>query len=349
MFTIMRKQVNIFIIDLIKAVAIILVVFGHAMQLGSGKTFESVFLSNPVVIFIYSFHMPIFMLISGYLYNFSINKYSFKTICKKKLVGLVVPILSWNIIITLLDLFSINNKKLSLVYFFKVYVGECIGNLWFLWAVIICSVIILIVNKLFKDNIIIYLAIFIISFFSTDMYNFNLYKYMYPFFLVGYIANRYNVAEILKKVNSKCVVFIFTIIYVIMLFFWKTEMSIYISGFRLLGKESVIYQFCIDIFRYIIGFLGSFIFIYFISIISKKLKTKSKSVLTYIGKNTMGIYIISDLLSVYILKRVTSNISELNYIITCVETLVILIICLIIIEMLKKIKVLNFLFLGNKN
>jgi len=62
-------------IDIIKAVAIILVCIGHSIQFGSGFNIlsEEIFFDNICFKIIYSFHMPLFMLISGYLFYFSVN------------------------------------------------------------------------------------------------------------------------------------------------------------------------------------------------------------------------------------------------------------------------------------
>ena len=70
----MQKTRNVYI-DIVKAVAIILVVFGHCIQYGSGSEFLSstAFFENKVFIFIYSFHMPLFMLVSGYLFAYSLK------------------------------------------------------------------------------------------------------------------------------------------------------------------------------------------------------------------------------------------------------------------------------------
>ena len=51
------------IIDSPKGFAILLMVFGHLIQFTS---IDNSYLSNPIYIFIYSFHMPLFMMISGF-------------------------------------------------------------------------------------------------------------------------------------------------------------------------------------------------------------------------------------------------------------------------------------------
>lgn len=89
-------------LDYLKAFAIILVVFGHCLRYGLGKG-NDIF-DNNVMKFIYSFHMPLFMLISGYLFGFSIQKHTLKENFINKIKTLMIPIAIWTIPITLIDM-----------------------------------------------------------------------------------------------------------------------------------------------------------------------------------------------------------------------------------------------------
>ena len=73
-------------VDVLKATAIFLVVMGHCIQYGSGNDYyvECTFFENSLFKFIYSFHMPLFMLISGYLFAFSLKKRTWISNIKKK-------------------------------------------------------------------------------------------------------------------------------------------------------------------------------------------------------------------------------------------------------------------------
>lgn len=59
-------------LDIAKAYAIICVLIGHSIQYGSGSgnEYSDLFIDK----FIYSFHLPLFMLISGYVFTYSVNK-----------------------------------------------------------------------------------------------------------------------------------------------------------------------------------------------------------------------------------------------------------------------------------
>lgn len=54
--------------DIIKGFTILLVIIGHSIQYHNGETYyeQGLYWANPIFKFIYSFHMPLFMLISGY-------------------------------------------------------------------------------------------------------------------------------------------------------------------------------------------------------------------------------------------------------------------------------------------
>lgn len=80
-------------IDHLKAVAITLVVFGHFLIAINPIRFSY----HPVQI-VYSFHMPLFFFLSGFMVGFKDNgKLPFSFI-KKKMATLLLPWLSWTMI-----------------------------------------------------------------------------------------------------------------------------------------------------------------------------------------------------------------------------------------------------------
>ena len=85
-------------LDIARGIAILFVVFGHSIVpeiRGNNIVFATVF--N----WIYSFHMPLFAVISGYLFGKSIDRYkerTFLTFVKQKFLTLIIPYLSVSII-----------------------------------------------------------------------------------------------------------------------------------------------------------------------------------------------------------------------------------------------------------
>lgn len=85
-------------IDIAKGICILLVVIGHILQYNfEGSAKDSTFS------FIYSFHMPVFMLLSGYVAALShrrIDRIEASNFIKKKFLSLVVPFCTWGLLLT---------------------------------------------------------------------------------------------------------------------------------------------------------------------------------------------------------------------------------------------------------
>lgn len=76
------KSRNIYF-DILKGIAIILVAYGHVLQ-----TFNSNWESSIIGKTIYAFHMPLFMLISGYFFYPSVKKTDYNHFIKKRFIHL---------------------------------------------------------------------------------------------------------------------------------------------------------------------------------------------------------------------------------------------------------------------
>ena len=83
-------------LDILKGI-LISVVFGHALQYGSGSLLLStgMYWEHPLMRIIYSVHMPLFMGIAGYLSYFSLQKYSVLSYITRRWRQLFPPILVW--------------------------------------------------------------------------------------------------------------------------------------------------------------------------------------------------------------------------------------------------------------
>lgn len=82
-------------LDIAKGISILLVILGHIIQYTS---LNNSFLNNEIWIFIYSFHVPLFMHISGQLLFKSLQKNK-KNIISCKIKQLLTPVIVWGVII----------------------------------------------------------------------------------------------------------------------------------------------------------------------------------------------------------------------------------------------------------
>ena len=338
---------RIIFIDLVKAIAIILVVLGHCIQYGSGNVYlrTEAFFDNILFKTIYSFHMPLFMLISGYLFAYGVDRKAAKDIVASKFRGLIIPIFLWAVIPLILYILHADN--LSILSTMEYYVTASFKSLWFLWAVFWISLIVVAVNRLFKDNIFIYVLLFMIMFVVPDNYNLHLYKYMYPFFVMGYFFNKSGVQQRTKKIYTNNYFVLATgALFLLMLYFCNNDIYIYKTGHTILNKP-IMEQLSINVYRYTIGLVGSV----FVLLSLYKLYNLSKindNFLLTVGQKSMGIYIISTTLLNGIVLEITHRLSEPNYLFIVIESLCVIFASLLIIRLIGKHNGANRLLLGAK-
>lgn len=93
--TIQKKKRDVSL-DIAKGILIFLVVWGHSIQFGFGYEYGESYQCLDDYIFraICSFHMPLFMAISGYLYYYS-NRKSFKKVVTSRLKSIGIPYLAY--------------------------------------------------------------------------------------------------------------------------------------------------------------------------------------------------------------------------------------------------------------
>ena len=180
----------------VKGLAIILMIVGHVIQILTPDFYD-----NKLFVIIYSFHMPLLMFISGYFFNISLQKYSFKEILIKKLKHILIPILFWStpfFIHSFIKLFNSGTLSLPdlLSAFFHSYFG-----LWFLWSVLFNSCFVCFINKILKDKLIFH----VLSIFLCLIIPFGApYLFMFICFGIGYFLAK---KDFIKIINNNLIFF----------------------------------------------------------------------------------------------------------------------------------------------
>ena len=88
-------------LDIVRGIAIILMIFGHCVQYGNGVEFSRPdhFFNNKAFQVIYSFHMPLFMMVSGYFYSHTLGKCdTFMKLFKNRFSRILLPIIGWQVV-----------------------------------------------------------------------------------------------------------------------------------------------------------------------------------------------------------------------------------------------------------
>ena len=339
------------LLDIIKGLLIIGVVVGHCIQYGSGKAYLSnnLFFFNSIFKFIYGFHMPLFMLICGYLFSFSMRSRSWQNNLLNRSKQLLLPIVTWGTItfftniyienfiddITLCSIPSLLNK------WFNTVIGS---SLWFLWSILYNTLIVIFINRCCRDSLWAYTLFFIVTFFIPKA---GVYCFMYPYFVAGYIYGRdiKDSALITKLLQHKrALLFVTGAIYAAML--WRFEYSdyIYTTGHFILNGRPI-QQIGIDLFRLSAGFIGS-LFIILLTNEIYHIVGCPTMILSFIGKKTMGIYIISSYLIGRVVGRITASLPDINYIYLILESFAVVGVCLLLTMAIERSKKARLLLLG---
>jgi fucose 4-O-acetylase-like acetyltransferase len=123
--------------DAMKGFGIVLVVMGHALQ-GSSPQYDENFAFR----MIYSFHMPFFFFISGYILQVSLQGKELHPVAfvLKKARTLALPFLSWYLIFGLWRGIPSDITFSEYVYRF---VRDPVYGYWFLWTLFLCFLAIL--------------------------------------------------------------------------------------------------------------------------------------------------------------------------------------------------------------
>ena len=288
-------------IDITRGIAIILVVYGHVIEHSMAPWSSQDFFQNPVFKIVYTFHMPLFVFISGYLMANSLNRNSVGDVFKARCKSLLVPFVSLSLLgcivaYVLNIIFGNNTGRIDIA-------GDLVNQLllnpvvWFLITLFILSSALLcsvMLEKRFG------MIIFVFIYFLIMAIPFNNYcalyyvKWFYLFYLAGYFLNRgqrpilFDMLTNKNRALSPIFLLVSLIVFSWLITYWTNNDYIYINKMNFVSNQ-YFYEVLRVIYRYIMGFLGIIIIFYMGQYLSK---TKVASFLGIIGIYSLDIYII---------------------------------------------------------
>jgi len=282
----MSRRINY--VDIARAFAIIFIVLGHTL----------VHSTNCGLIFklLYSFHVVLFFIISGYTYKIKENE-NFRDFIKNKFVRIIIPYFVWALLFlipymilgqTVGSSIGTNSSFELKTQLINVLYGN--GNasslkqnssLWFLPALfsieIIYYFVIKLINKFPKAKVAILIPMVSISYITNTFLNINLpwgintALVIGIFFYIGYLLKEYNLFNKDKLFKSKYIIPI--LIIGLLSFYFNSTVS------------CIDYDYGSLTLAILSGICLSLVVIYISYII------KENRVLEYVGRNTMGILI----------------------------------------------------------
>lgn len=177
-------RVRLCYLDVLKGILIILVVLGHAIQ----ATFPN-YLHNFLFRFIYSFHMPLFFVISGFLTYRGMQGHDDKLM--KRAVQLLIPFVCWAFISPLLTYGSFNMDKTVKALLYPD------NGLWFLYNLFFYNAIFFLSERWaergMKQEYIFagfFMVLYLLMAIFHTMFNITQICWYMPFFAIGYYGRK---------------------------------------------------------------------------------------------------------------------------------------------------------------
>ncbi len=285
--------------DVVKGILILCVLYGHSVTMINSLRGVT-WVDSIVNVFVTSFEMPLFILVSGYFLAFSLRSKPYKTVLWKRIVSIALPLIIWEglpalysfVITTVEQGFAIKNVA-KIVY-------KCVfpGKLWFLAAYLICSVLVIGVEwlcsagKQEKTRKLCSLSLYGILVVVLQLVSFSMsnVQFLFSFFLMGFLLAKY---ELLKKAGIQKLIWILAALFVVLYPFYKGENSFYLLG-TYIAPERLAADLPVILHRFVLSVCGCSAVYFIASVICKhKKESKGVNILSKLGENTMELYILS--------------------------------------------------------
>lgn len=348
-----KRRIKAF--DFLKFAAIFLVLWGHSIQ----YLLSSNYYDEPVYRIIYSFHMPLFMMISGY-FSHSSMLLSPITFIKKKFVQLLLPTFSWVIVLAFITFLSqvhylnqgleqwIIHIKDLIAYILSGFLGP--HPFWFLKTCFFCYCLAYCGSHL-RLNKFVWIILTIII--SQCIKYYVAFGIMYPCFIVGM-----ELKENQKFYSQVCRHYLWLLgLFLLMLcfwdqFFWGYDGIIKVMMCSIITTNNHFLLIIVsELYRLTIGIVGSLSFIGLIcALVNQDITNKFISLCCNWGQYTLGIYILQVLLLETYLATILIlddfNFFVFNFIVAPVLSFLIMALCVYIIRLMSKSPILAFFFWG---
>ncbi|MDR0636414.1 MAG: acyltransferase [Treponema sp.] len=367
--SIVIKKPRIEYIDLLKAFGIFCLLWFHSIGDLRTSNDEWLLVADPVFKFIVTFNMPLFFMISGFLFAPSLNL-NFKDFLKKKSAALLIPHVIWSLLIALMNYgmtflgWRAGAPEPELAESFRVlsrirafFIPDPRADLWFFKDLFLSSLIVFVSCKLFKKRYVAFIAsmIFVLIFDVFGLVG-KMQRFLMPIFWTGILLKHYY-PFVCRHINE--VLTASGIVFAVCVYFFDFTYMIYISDFpplinfpqSLLSKKIVFDVTDIDVsgFRLLTAVAGSIFFFTLFQRFWKK--NKVTSLLSRCGQITLGVYGIQAIVLQGVMRNVLDftdvNIWIYRFVITPVSAALVLAGCILTISLVQRNKSLTFILFGS--
>lgn len=293
-------------LDFLKGIGIVLVVLGHCFTTALETKYYSISLLKD---FIYTFHMPLFFIVSGYLQGlrpYRIDK--LRKLSTYQIRKLFLPYIAWSLVLYIFYYFlsSINiitiqeNIRLNPIYLiydilaFNIRTGNV---LWFVYILCIISIVSYIFHNLITrrgSNIAFLIAVFFLGILANiylrdELFVLKRFLVMWIYYEVGAFIGIY-IKDINIKANSTVNIILLALYPLIYILYFKTN-SIIAYGLKVICALSAVF-----ILYSLSKFSNSWLY----------------RILNYLGKQTSYIYYLHNPYIVLVLVTGLTKFTKLN-------------------------------------
>lgn len=304
---------RIFEIDIIRCIVIILLVLYHsfAPYCGGWDPITDVNCNIPGYFWIaklfYCGLLETFVMISGYIFSFSLQKYDFnwKNVLSKKIKRLYFPAIIWGSIFMVI----MGNFSFFLKPMFPITLLNGVAHLWFLPMLFWCFVFEIFIGRhISQKYFILFMPISAVTLPSVPILKISLY-YCFFFHLGIIIAkNKKSILDFVSRSKILILLFIFCVVFVVFTYCQSKFLNVD-SSVPIFRKFFLIY--IRNIMRLISSSLVLLFFFYIGTHI--KLSSKLRQVVMLLSTLSFGIYIFQEMILrvLYYKVNLFSNVNEL--------------------------------------
>lgn len=323
--------------DILKGITIFMVIYGHMIVL-----YDIDYMQSEALLFIYMFHMPLFIFISGYFLYPSVKKTTIKEWLKKKFYGILLPSITYGTVISsklLIGMYSRNAVDWDSV--FKLF----IHGLWFLPVLFILCIIAKFIECQDKISKPLLWCIFIVGtqFLPEDLI-FNGLKALGVFFCLGILSKYYqsHIVDFYQYYRTAINIGVFALFFIAYRSF-NFEHTLYVIE---TDYDTLQYwrNFAIRTLSGVTGIASCFIVGSFIDNKNVMGGGKFKSCMSYLGVYSLQLYSIHVYLYYLLLSYL--NLQTNNLLLFLIYSIVVTILSLALIRIISKNRFTNKLFFG---
>lgn len=291
--------------DFTRGIAIILMLLGHALQYGMGEEYlmSEAYYANPLFKFIYGCHMPLFAVVSGYFFWGTVSRHPLPQLLRKTVLQLFVPIVCFALLYHLSHTPPPSSISALTSYFVEATL-RITKSLWFLWAIMYCSIVMSISRRYKIDRWWIQLLLLAIMYCLRDSAMTGGFKFLYPFFAFGYFINKAKEEGWLTHIQSlnswqwALLAMMATMAYTItMTCLYGYDTYFYTTQIYIFRTATPLYQLSQDAVRLLAGFTGCIAAVAFLQSLRNHLNALPLyKTITHIGRESKGIYCFQSLI-----------------------------------------------------